>query len=106
MKIFEISEPPSLDRLIQSFGSKCLPFVLESSQSNDGLGEWSFLGAEPFQVISGCHLAELREAMQPFRQADRTEIPFIGGAVGYLAYDYGRRIEKLPEYAVDDRGME
>ena len=105
MKIFEISEPPSLDRLIQSFGSKCLPFVLESSQSNDGLGEWSFLGAEPFQVISGCHLAELREAMQPFRQADRTEIPFIGGAVGYLAYDYGRRIEKLPEYAVDDRGI-
>lgn len=105
MKIEEISNPPSLDHLIGRFGSKRLPFVLESSQSNDGLGEWSFFGGEPIEVVAGCHLSELRAAMRPFHLSARSEIPFIGGAVGYLAYDYGRRIEKLPETAVDDRGI-
>lgn len=105
MKIEEISNPPSLDRLIRQFGSKRLPFVLESSQSNDGLGEWSFFGAEPIEVVAGHHLSALREAMRPFHLSAGAEIPFIGGAVGYLAYDYGRRIEKLPELAVDDRGI-
>lgn len=105
MKVFEISEPPPLECLIANFGSKRLPFVLESSQSNDGLGEWSFVGAEPFGVVRGSHLAALRGAMQPFRMSEDSELPFVGGAVGYLAYDYGRRIEKLPELAVDDRGI-
>jgi len=94
-----------LDRLIRRFGSKRLPFVLESAQSNDGLGEWSFFGAEPFEVVTGQHLSELREAMRPFQLSNQTELPFIGGAVGYLAYDYGRRIEKILELAVDDRSI-
>lgn len=105
MKVVEISDPPSLDSLIRQFGSKRLPFVLESSQSNDGLGEWSFFGAEPIEIVAACHLSELRDVMRRFRLSARAEIPFIGGAVGYLAYDYGRRIETLPETAIDDRGI-
>jgi len=91
--------------LIRRFGSKRLPFVLERSQSIDGLGEWSFFGAEPLAVVTGCHLSELKEAMRPFNSGEQTDIPFIGGAVGYLAYDYGRRIEKMPDLAIDDRGI-
>lgn len=30
------------------------------------------------------------------------ELPFIGGAIGLLGYDLGRRIEKLPELAIRD----
>ncbi len=105
MKLVEITEPPSLDCLIRRFGSKRLPFVLESSQSNDGLGEWSFFGAEPLAVVTGGSLAALREALRPFHTFEQSEIPFIGGAVGYLAYDYGRRIERIPALAVDDRGI-
>jgi para-aminobenzoate synthetase component 1 len=105
VKLVEITEPPSLDCLIRRFGSKRLPFVLESSQSNDGLGEWSFFGAEPLAVVTGGSLAALREALRPFHTFEQSEIPFIGGAVGYLAYDYGRRIERIPALAVDDRGI-
>jgi para-aminobenzoate synthetase component 1 len=105
VKLVEITEPPSLDCLIRRFGSKRLPFVLESSQSNDGLGEWSFFGAEPIAVVAGGSLAELREALRPFHAPEQSEIPFVGGAVGYLAYDYGRRIERMPHLAVDDRGI-
>jgi len=107
VKVKEILEAPPLECLIRCFGSRRLPFILESSQSNDGLGEWSFFGAEPIETMEACPLAELREAMQAFRLTTEIEakFPFVGGAVGYLAYDYGRRIENLPELAVDDRGI-
>lgn len=105
VKIIEIPEPPAMEQLIRCFASKHLPFVLESSQSNDGLGEWSFLGAEPFQVLSGTSLSDLRAAMQPFLGSVDGQIPFVGGAVGYLAYDYGRRIERIPSLALDDRAI-
>ena len=80
------------------FGSGARPFILESSQSNDGLGQWSFLGADPFDRISGeSRLAEglacLRKRMSRYQTEASSEIPFIGGAVGFLAYEYGRRIE-------------
>ena len=32
-------------------------------------------------------------------------IPFTGGAVGYLSYDYGRRLEKIPALCSDDRSI-
>jgi para-aminobenzoate synthetase component 1 len=81
-------------------------FALDSAQSNDGLGQWSFFGANPFKVISGgAGLAELRAEMEGYAGVVEGGIPFIGGAVGYLAYDYGRRLERLPERAVDDRGI-
>lgn len=105
MKVVEIEGPPPLEALIRNFGSKHLPFILESSQSNDGLGEWSFLGAEPFRVIRGERLTEVRRAMAPYLQAESGDIPFVGGAVGYLAYDYGRRLERMPDLAADDRGL-
>lgn len=91
-----------MEALVERFGRGHLPFVLDSAQSNDGLGEWSFFGADPFQVVRG-GLAELRQAMQAYSVATHPEIPFAGGAVGYLSYDYGRRLERLPVKAVDDR---
>lgn len=30
------------------------------------------------------------------------DLPFCGGAIGYFGYDLGRRIERIPEIAVDD----
>ncbi|MBS7660343.1 aminodeoxychorismate synthase component I [Pseudomonas lalucatii] len=32
-------------------------------------------------------------------------LPFAGGLIGYLAYDFGRRLEKLPARAADDLGL-
>jgi para-aminobenzoate synthetase component 1 len=66
------------------------------------LGEWSFFGAEPFQIVAG-DLTDLRQAMLPHQIEAHAEIPFTGGAVGYLSYDYGRRLEALASFAEDDR---
>jgi para-aminobenzoate synthetase component 1 len=107
MKVVKINNPPPVEVLVERFGSRRLPFILDSSQSNDGLGQWSFFGADPFEVISesSCDgLALLREGMAPYSIADRSsEIPFIGGAVGFISYDYGRQIEAIPSLALDDR---
>jgi para-aminobenzoate synthetase component 1 len=104
MRIHEINDPPPVDELVDRFGRRSLPFVLDSAQANDGLGEWSFFGSDPFAVVRGS-LDELREAMRPFVVEAHSEIPFIGGAVGYLSYDYGRRLEKIPDCTLDDRGI-
>ena len=122
MKVVEISNPPSVEHLIECFGRRAQPFVLDSSQSNDGLGQWSFFGADPFEVIEADALAgpksdsnplkggtpttplvALRERMRVHEILNETDIPFIGGAVGFLAYDYGRRLEQISELAADDR---
>jgi len=107
VNIKEITDPPPLGHLVRIFGTRRLPFVLESAQSNDGLGEWSFLGAEPLETLEGCSLVELRRAMQRYADPVGTSaaVPFVGGAVGYLAYDYGRRLEQVPALALDDRAL-
>jgi para-aminobenzoate synthetase component 1 len=46
-------------------------------------------------------LAELGEAKAP----DDCPLPFAGGLIGYLGYDFGRRLETLPEQASDDLGL-
>lgn len=104
MKVVEFQNPPPVEAIIGRFGQRRLSFVLDSAQANDGLGEWSFFGAEPFEVISGS-LEDLRSAMRRFQVETHPEIPFCGGAVGYLSYDYGRRLETLPSLARDDRGI-
>lgn len=33
---------------------------------------------------------------------DAYELPFAGGLIGYLSYDFGRQLEQLPAHALDD----
>jgi len=135
MRIQEIASPPSIDSLIERFGACPLSFVLDSSQSNDGLGKWSFLGTSPFLIFEGkdgeyferqipfeidkCRtsnvekdvsekvegLEKLRRLVSNYTVENASEIPFVGGAVGFIAYDYGRQIEKVPILAKDDRKL-
>lgn len=104
MKIIEIHNPPPVEELIARFGRRPYCFILDSAQSNDGLGEWSFFGSNPFKTVYG-NLKDLRKVMQCYTSQSHPIIPFTGGAVGYLSYDYGRYLEKLPELSLDDRGI-
>ncbi|PDH30118.1 MAG: aminodeoxychorismate synthase, component I [Puniceicoccaceae bacterium MED-G31] len=117
MQVEEIQNPPSIEALVQCFGRRKQPFLLDSALSNDGLGEWSFFGADPFEIITGKSghydgfgarvdgLALLRERMGAHQSVSHPEIPFIGGGVGFLAYDYGRQIESIEQFALDDRDI-
>ncbi len=71
--------------------------------SRDGQPVW--VGARPFadQDVSGGPLAVLRDTLERLRSpADPDLPPLTGGLVGYLGYDAVRRLERLPQLAVDD----
>ncbi len=98
-------------------------FVLESGK----VGRYTFLGLNPVSVLrgkgdqavvedlasgkvsvkSGKPLDMLRDWMEPFRSPGWPGLPkFSGGAVGYLAYDVARSLERLPNLAQDDLGLD
>jgi para-aminobenzoate synthetase component 1 len=81
------------------------PFLFHSSLPGDR-ARWSFFGADPFATFTGDRAAEAaalwREARTPRAEGSPA---FTGGLVGYWAYDYGRRLERLPSIARDDLGL-
>jgi para-aminobenzoate synthetase component 1 len=102
-----------------------LPYLLflDSARDPDRLGRYSFLAADPAIVIRGkgaaatrtdtstgrttplaTHaLAAVREILAPHRTAAISGLPpFQGGAAGYLAYDWGSALERLPSPRYDD----
>ena len=51
---------------------------------------------DPFQ-----RLDQLQSALLPEIQADENW-PFLGGALGYMSYDLGRQVERLPRVSQHD----
>ena len=63
-------------------------------------------GGDPFAVARRL-LARLDAGAGPTQEdaGARHLPPFIGGLVGYLAYDLGHELERLPTIAPDDQGL-
>jgi anthranilate synthase component 1 len=68
----------------------------------DGQAHW--IGEPPVGVpLDGDPLQALRETIQVLRTPHLPDLPpLTGGLVGFVAYDAVRRLERLPELAVDD----
>lgn len=52
--------------------------------------------------------ARVRSALQSLGEVaapDNRNVPFVGGMIGYLGYDFGRRIECLPAPNLDDLAL-
>ncbi len=96
-------------------------FFLDSGMDPHKLGRYSFIGSDPFLVLSsrGSEVTLKRGAEKsrlsgnPFDvvsglletyRLDRcpSPVPFVGGAVGYFGYDLRHFIERLPASTVDD----
>jgi len=96
-------------------------FFLDSGMDPHKLGRYSFIGSDPFLVLSsygneviltqGTEKRRLNgnpfDVMGHFLELYRLDscsspVPFIGGAVGYFSYDLCHFIESLPSTAVDD----
>jgi len=119
--IDEIDPPLEPSQAFQLFQDNQFSFFLDSGMDPDRLGRYSFMGADPFLVVSsrGSRITAARydektalsgnpfDVLDHFLRvyrlhADRPPAPFIGGAVGYLSYDLCHFIERLPTSAVDD----
>lgn len=85
-------------------------FILDSGMDEKNLGRYSFISSRPFEIIKLKNTNEnpldyLQNKLSKFKVENNTDLPFVGGAVGYLSYDIGNYIEKLPRTAIDDTGV-
>jgi len=99
-------------------------FLLESVENGEQVGRYTFIGLTPFKRIvargreititegkkvvqmEGDVFAVLRRALSGHKPARLPGLPpFTAGAVGFLAYDAVRQIERLPELAKDELGV-
>jgi len=102
-------------------GNRQFSFFLDSGVDAHKLGRYSFIGSDPFLVLSthgreviitrgaeknclsGNPFDVLNHLLETYRLDSRSSpVPFIGGAVGYLGYDLCHFTERLPSSAVDD----
>ncbi len=96
-------------------------FLLESVEGGERVGRYTFFGVDPFQIIScrgqritltrGKHRTEESGDIFAFlrrvgAQYDSVALPglppFTAGAVGYLAYETVRQLERLPARVAPD----
>ncbi len=99
-----------------------LPYriFLDSAARGTRVGRYSFLTADPVavvrskgsqtecgsRVVSENALDALRTLLAPYAADPVPGLPpFQGGAAGYLAYDWGRQLERLPAPRHDDLGV-
>jgi para-aminobenzoate synthetase component 1 len=91
-------------------------FILRSSLPDTGAlprrARWTLFGADPFASFRAGEPSATREGFDALAAtapanalARELGVPFAGGMVGYWAYDYGRRLERLPARARDDLGL-
>lgn len=97
-------------------------FLLESVEGGEHVGRYSYLGPRPFIVVTPTSdgieivrgkkrekrkgdalrmLAELMAEHKPLHGIAELP-PFTAGAVGFVAYDFVRRLERIPSTAKDD----
>ena len=102
-------------------------FLLESAENGRSWSRWSFIGAGAPSALTvrdgravwlgatlngapsgGDPLEALRATMELLSAEGSAPAglpPLSGGLVGFFAYDFVRRLERLPELAVDDLGL-
>ncbi|WP_040790247.1 anthranilate synthase component I [Nocardia paucivorans] len=120
-KVLADSETP-LSAYRKLAGDRAGTFLFESAENGRSWSRWSFIGAgspSALTVVDGAAawlgatpadaptggdpLDALRETLELLRTERLPGLPpLTGGMVGYLGYDAVRRMERLPEIAVDD----
>lgn len=127
--IQSVNSPQSSGALFENLKNQPYSFMLDTCLPIKGLGQFTFLGADPFLVVrskngiteicdriaspgdqqqvkqvTGDPLQVLKNLMRRY-QTTAPDIPFGGGAVGFFSYDFGRQLEKIPQIAEDDLQM-
>ncbi len=119
----EVENIPVED-IIEILRGKNLPFYLDSGAYFKHLGRYSYFGFEPLitfkfknnrivfmengieRYINEAPFKFFKRIIDRFRVKRKgKKFPFQGGFVGYLSYELGKYIEKLPDSRVDDYNL-
>jgi para-aminobenzoate synthetase component 1 len=122
----EIAPAPDPVRCCEALEGLPYRLFLDSASTGTRFGRYSFLVADPVaivrsrgaetttldrasdgsRIVNGDPLAALRELIAPHRTEPVPGLPpFQGGAAGYVAYDWGLTLERLPAPRFDDLGL-
>ena len=119
--VIELTEAPDPARCCEAFAGLAYRIFLDSATPGTRLGRYSFVTADPVAVVqSKAARTEMRDR-NGVRTVDGDVLvhvgsllglhrnsalaglpPFQGGAAGYLAYDWGRVLERIPENRYED----
>jgi len=87
-------------------------FLLESVEGGEQLARYSFIGTEPYRVLTTRGedktdpLPLIAEELSKYKIVPVSGLPkFCGGAVGYLAYETVTRFEELPSPESNPLGL-
>ncbi len=99
--------------------------LLESVEGGEKIARYTFVGANPvevFRYVNGACMLEsesrvswvqsnpldyLRNRVERYHPVRVPGLPpLVAGAIGYFAYDMVRLVERIPDTAVDDVGMD
>lgn len=122
----ELFDEREMAQVFEDFADSAFSCFLDSSLAPSRFGNYSFIGFDPFLVLTTNGV----KATFSFRNSDQVTLegvnplealrmvlnlrrsstdsgtanppPFLCGGIGYLSYDLGRYIEKLPEKPYDD----
>ncbi|MGH7518418.1 MAG: aminodeoxychorismate/anthranilate synthase component I, partial [Gemmatimonadales bacterium] len=94
----------------ERFADLPLLLLLDSTADHERIGRYSFLAADPYRIVrtkgDGDSLAAVRAALAPFAAPPVPGLPpFQGGAAGFIGYDWGATLERLPEPRYDDLAL-
>jgi para-aminobenzoate synthetase component 1 len=107
----EIVPPPDPVRCCERLEGLPHRVFLDSAARDPRLGRYSYVTADPCAVVragagDADPLASMRTTLAPFSSKSVPGLPpFQGGAAGYVAYDWGLALERLPAPAYDDLGL-
>jgi para-aminobenzoate synthetase component 1 len=121
--VIELSSVPDPARCCEMLQGLPYRLLLDSAARGTRLGRYSFLMADPIAVVRSKgtrteYVAVSSNTVRPVGADVLSEVrtlldahrgdaipglpPFQGGAAGYLAYDWGRTLERLPSCRYDD----
>lgn len=90
---------------------------LDSSKEDRELSKYSFIGINKIEEIEGIngevfinsksigkgdYFLELEKRIEHYKLDYKSEIPLLSGFIGYISYDAGRMLEKLPDTSTED----
>ena len=120
LKLTELPYQRDSSTLFDSIAAEPWSIFLDSGYPHTDTGRYDIIASRPYMtletrgeetVINSHAGKQISSRDDPFhllksqlgdKEENLSSLPFCGGAMGYFAYDLGRRIEHLPEIAEHD----
>lgn len=129
LRAIELEDDRRIEDIFDEVAERPYSCFLDSSLRMERYGRYSFVGFDPYLVLTTSgktarfiqregEVLELdsMDPLEALRMGHRARAiapgdcpeglpPFVGGGIGYLSYELGRYIERLPESVEDDLGL-